>query len=92
MPDPHTPARVLVVDDDSKIRALLERVLRRDGHFIVTAENGHAALAAVEREPPDVILTDVTMPGMDGFELCQRLKMNVATRSIRRSYASACVR
>ena len=80
--DPHTPTRVLVVDDEPKILALLERVLRKDGHRVATAENGHGALAAIDRESPDVILTDVTMPGMDGFELCQRLKMNVATRLI----------
>jgi DNA-binding response OmpR family regulator len=82
MPEPHTPARVLVVDDDPKVRALLERILRKDGHEIVTAENGQTALAAVDRQAPDVILSDVTMPGMDGFELCQRLKLNVATRLI----------
>jgi putative two-component system response regulator len=81
MPDSQ-PARVLIVDDEPKIRALLERILLRDGHVIDSAENGHAALAAVERAVPDVILTDVTMPGMDGFELCHRLKMNVATRLI----------
>lgn len=78
----HSVARILIVDDDQKIRSILERILLRDGHTIDTAENGHAALAAVERQAPDVILTDVTMPGMDGFELCQRLKMNVATRLI----------
>ena len=82
MPEAHTSARILVVDDDPKVRAVLERVLLKDGHTIETAENGHAALAAIERRPPDVILTDVTMPGMDGFELCERLKMNVVTRLI----------
>jgi putative two-component system response regulator len=82
MPEAHTSARILVVDDDPKVRAVLERVLLKDGHTIETAENGQAALAAIERRAPDVILTDVTMPGMDGFELCQRLKMNVATRLI----------
>lgn len=82
MSEPHTPARILVVDDDPKVRAVLERVLLKDGHSIETAENGHAALAAIARSAPDVILTDVTMPGMDGFELCQRLKMNVVTRLI----------
>ena len=82
MPEAHTSARILVVDDDPKVRAVLERVLLKDGHTIETAENGHAALAAIERRPPDVVLTDVTMPGMDGFELCQRLKMNVVTRLI----------
>lgn len=82
MPEAHTSARILVVDDDPKVRAVLERVLLKDGHTIETAENGHAALAAIERRPPDVILTDVTMPGMDGFELCERLKMDVVTRLI----------
>ena len=77
----HT-ARILVVDDDPKVRAVLERVLAKDGHTIASAENGHAALASIERQPPDIILTDVTMPGMDGFELTQRLKLNVATRLI----------
>jgi putative two-component system response regulator len=82
MPDVHNTARVLVVDDDPKVRAILERILRRDGHTIDTAENGITALAAIERQAPDVILSDVTMSGMDGFELCQRLKLNAATRLI----------
>jgi putative two-component system response regulator len=82
MHEAHTPARILVVDDDPKVRSVLERVLLKDGHAIQTAENGHAALTAIERSAPDIILTDVTMPGMDGFELCQRLKMNVVTRLI----------
>jgi putative two-component system response regulator len=82
MPDAQHHARILVVDDDARIRALLQRILAKDGHTIETAENGIAALAAIERSAPDVILSDVTMPGMDGFELCQRLKLNVATRLI----------
>jgi putative two-component system response regulator len=82
MPDAPHPARILVVDDDARIRALLQRILAKDGHAIDMADNGVTALAAIERQAPDVILSDVTMPEMDGFELCHRLKLNVATRLI----------
>ena len=65
--------RVLVVDDDDASRLLLADWLGAYGHQVSTAADGPEALLAVERETPDVIVLDVTMPGMDGFTVCERL-------------------
>ncbi len=77
-----TPATILVVDDLEANVRLLERLLVRDGYRVLVARDGEEALAQVERHPPDVILMDVVMPTLDGFETCRRLKENPATRLV----------
>jgi CheY-like chemotaxis protein len=66
--------RVLVVDDEASIRESLERALRLEGFAVETADGGTAALAAVAREPPAVIVLDVTMPDLDGVTVLKRLR------------------
>ena len=73
-------SRVLVADDTESVRSLFERLLSSDGHDVVSATDGRGALDAIQRERPDVILLDVEMPGMDGLEVCRRLKADPATR------------
>ena len=73
-------SRILVVDDNEQIRTLLERILVPEGHDVRTATDGLAALAEVRRWAPDVVLLDVEIPGMDGFEVCRQLKADPATR------------
>lgn len=68
------PARVLVVDDAPDNLDLLCDVLGLDGHEVVTARGGEAALALARELRPDAAVLDVEMPGMDGYELCQRLR------------------
>jgi two-component system response regulator MprA len=65
---------VLVVDDDAPILRMLERTLTAEGYAVETAADGGAALAAVEREAPDLIVLDVSMPGLDGLGVCRRLR------------------
>jgi len=65
---------VLVVDDDPPVRRMLERTLAAEGHAVTTAADGGAALAAVEREAPDLVILDVAMPGIDGLAVTQRLR------------------
>ena len=72
-------ARVLVVDDIPANVKLLEAKLGAEYFDVVTAGSGPEALRKVEEEKPDIILLDVMMPGMDGFEVCQRIKSNPAT-------------
>lgn len=79
---PIPPGRILVVDDDDKSRCLLRDLLAARGHHITEAVNGEEALDTVRREHPDVILLDVVMPGMSGFEVCRRLKADPATAMI----------
>ncbi|KUJ38274.1 response regulator transcription factor [Streptomyces sp. NPDC093228] len=68
------PGAVLVVDDDAAIRRSLERGLRLGGFRVRTAGSGPEALAAIRETPPDVLVLDVSMPGMSGIEVCTRLR------------------
>ncbi|OLZ74756.1 DNA-binding response regulator [Streptomyces sp. IMTB 2501] len=74
MKDTAGPGAVLVVDDDTAIRRSLERGLRLNGFAVRTAADGPTALAAIEQAPPDVLVLDVSMPGMSGIEVCTRLR------------------
>jgi len=66
--------RVLVVDDDDALRRMLHRTLGAEGFDVDVAPDGGAALAAVERSMPDLIVLDVGMPGLDGIAVCRRLR------------------
>ena len=68
------PDSVLVVDDDPIVRDVLERYLTRDGFVVTCAADGEAALAAIERDAPDLIVLDLMLPRVDGFEVFHRLR------------------
>ena len=74
--------RVLVVDDQPFFLTLSSHILRPAGYAVQTAASGAEALEAVRTSPPDLILLDVEMPGMDGFQTLGRLKANPATAAI----------
>lgn len=74
--------RILVVDDEPSILELIRINLEREGYEVQTAADGRAALLAVERARPDLILLDVMLPGMDGLAVCRTLYQNPATRDI----------
>jgi putative two-component system response regulator len=71
---------ILVVDDDASVSALLSDLLSAEGYRVTVAANGRAALSVVAADRPDLILTDLNMPHMDGNELCARIKSNPATQ------------
>lgn len=73
---------ILVVDDEEQNRDLLRDPLEAKGYEVIEAENGFVALEKIAERAPDVILLDVMMPRMDGFELCRRVKKNPATAAI----------
>jgi two-component system, OmpR family, response regulator MprA len=73
---------VLVVDDDAPVRRMLERTLSAEGHAVTTAADGGAALAAAERDVPDLVILDVAMPGLDGLAVTQRLRGKGVTAPI----------
>jgi putative two-component system response regulator len=77
-----TPATVLVVDDIEANARLLERLLMREGHTVLFARDGDEALERVRRDQPDLVLMDVIMPTLDGFETCRRLKSDPVTRLV----------
>ena len=66
--------RVLVVDDERSMRELLAIVLRREGYEVVLAENGKAALSALESAPIDVLISDIKMPDMSGVDVLRAAK------------------
>ena len=70
--------KVLIVEDETDLRNMLVDIFR-PYYTIITAENGEKALEAIEKEMPDLVLTDVLMPGISGIELCKKIKENVDT-------------
>ncbi len=74
--------RVLIVDDDASVRAAIRQILHIAGYETSEAADGTAGLASAERLRPDVVLLDVWMWGLDGFEVCRRLQANPASRHI----------
>lgn len=74
--------RVLVVDDEPQNRELLRDLLEAQGHAVIEAKNGEEVFTAIMQAEPHVVLLDVMMPGLNGFEVCRRLKAAPATASI----------
>ncbi|MBN1380952.1 MAG: response regulator [Deltaproteobacteria bacterium] len=68
------PAKVLIVDDAQSIRKLLTNILIKNGYEAQTAPDGLSALQSIAKDPPDIILLDIIMPVMDGYEVCRLLK------------------
>ena len=75
-------AKVLVVDDEEGLRRQIGRMLERLGHVVTLARDGREALACAEREPPDLVITDLSMPEMTGHELLARLKSREQTQHV----------
>jgi len=83
--EPQRPAaslRILVVDDDPTSLRIVRSLLERAGHQVATARNGHEALAAALKDPPQMVVTDWMMPEIDGVELCKRLRSTEAGRDL----------
>ena len=69
-----TSAKILVVDDDPDMRDTLQMILESGGYTVVMAEDGQRCLAKLKEEQPDLLILDLLMPRMDGFEVCKALK------------------
>src|SRR5512146_3104059 len=66
--------RILVIDDDKNITSFLKRALAYSGYAVEVAENGQAGLNRALESPPDLVVLDIMMPGIDGYEVCRRLR------------------
>jgi putative two-component system response regulator len=76
------PARLLVVDDNPELTLVMRELLSSAGYEVVTVSDAAAALTEIKNQLPDLILSDVIMPGLSGFDLCRRLKEDPSTRLI----------
>jgi len=72
--------KVMVVDDSTTIRRTAETLLKREGYWVVTAEDGFEALAKIVDNHPDIIFLDIMMPRLDGYQTCSVIKNNSAFR------------
>lgn len=79
---PTDKPKILIVDDTPTNLSILEEILNDEDYFISVAQSGNQALSIIEKFTPDLILLDVNMPGIDGFETCRRLKSQENTRGI----------
>lgn len=79
---PDVRGRILIVDDEFPNRLYLRKLLSAQGATVIEAENGQQALELAKRETPELALVDVMMPGLSGYEVCERLKHDSATRDI----------
>lgn len=79
---PATEPLVLIVEDDLGTRLLYREYLKQSGFRTIDAHNGHQALAKAQEMHPNAVLTDLAVPGMDGFEFCRALQRFATTRDI----------
>lgn len=86
---PDQEATIVVVDDTPENLHLLTDMLTEEGYRVRLAPNGERALATIQKEPPDMVLLDILMPQMDGFEVCRRLKADESLRDIPVIFISA---
>jgi CheY-like chemotaxis protein len=75
-------SRILIVDDDPRNRKLIEALLASEGYAVQGVESGAAGLVEIVRTPPDLVLLDLMMPGMDGFEFMRRLRADPGTAAV----------
>jgi CheY-like chemotaxis protein len=76
------PATILIIDDEPQNRRLLEALLQPEGYRTQSASSGDEAMALIAEHAPDLVLLDIMMPGIDGFEVATRIKSNPATANI----------
>jgi len=74
--------RVLVIDDSPTVRKLVALTLEKEGYAVTAAADGEQGLACARREPPDLVLLDITMPGLDGYQVCRQLRAGAETAQI----------
>jgi DNA-binding response OmpR family regulator len=74
--------KIMAVDDETNILLILKLLLQREGFEVITVKSGQECLDKLEEIKPDIILMDVMMPGLDGWETCKKIKENEKTKAI----------
>jgi two-component system, OmpR family, alkaline phosphatase synthesis response regulator PhoP len=74
--------KILIIEDDPAISRLVDYSLRHEGYEVITATNGLEGIRKAHKEAPDLVILDVMLPGMDGFEICHRLRSEPDTAQL----------
>jgi len=74
--------RILIADDEPNIVLALEFLMKKEGYEVQTVSDGEEALRTIEKSPPDLILLDIMMPKLDGYEVCQRIRSDPSMKDI----------
>ena len=77
------PGRIVVVDDDPTVADVVGRYLVRDGHTVECVHDGHEALRRIAEQQPDLVVLDLMLPGIDGLEVCRRLRERPTLNHVR---------
>lgn len=83
------PIEILVVDDEPSIVVPLQFLMEQQGYSVILAENGHDALDLIYKYKPDLVLLDIMLPGIDGYEVCEIIRLNPAYRDVKIIFLTA---
>ena len=76
------PKKILIVEDDPSFSRAINHIIEKEGYDVITASNGMAGLRMAKEESPDLMILDVMLPGLDGFEICSQLRQNPETENL----------
>lgn len=74
--------KILIVEDDPSFSRAINHIIMKEGYDVITASNGMTGLRMAQEEKPDLLVLDVMLPGLDGFEICHRLRQDPATAKL----------
>ncbi len=74
--------KILLVDDEPDIVIVSKMVLEKEGYEVIVAKNGEQCMNMLEKDRPDLILLDIMLPGLDGWEICKKIKKDATTKDI----------
>ena len=83
------PKEILIVDDEPSIVVPIQFLMEQQGYSVIVAENGHDALDMIYQYTPDLILLDIMLPGIDGYEVCEIVRLNPKLRGIKIIFLTA---
>lgn len=84
-----TPSKILIVDDEPNILLSLDILMRKEGHQVWVARNGIEALEILNQQIPDLVILDIMMPDVDGYQICRYIKSNEAFKKVKVIFLSA---
>ena len=76
------PKKILIIEDDPSFSRAITHIIQKEGYDVISASNGMAGLRMAKGENPDLLILDVMLPGLDGFEICSRLRQDTLTANL----------